>query len=78
MDYNPVELLNTPASSQRFMEHCLWDYRDKFAILYLDDLLIFSNTFEEHLNHIKLVLEQLKNHEIKIKSSKCNLFKREV
>ena len=44
----------------------------------MDDLLIFSRTFEEHLNHIKLVLQRLKKHGIKIKPSKYNFFKREV
>ena len=48
--------MNAPAAVQRFMKNCLWDYRDKYAIPYLDDLLIFLKTFEEHLNHIKLVL----------------------
>ena len=44
----------------------------------MDDLLIFSKTFEKHLNHIELVLQQFKKHGIKIKPSKCNFFKREV
>ena len=70
--------MNAPAAFQRFMEHCLGDYRDIFAVPYLDDLLIFSKTFEEHLNHIKLVLQRLKKHGIKIKPSKCNFLKREV
>ena len=70
--------MNAPATFQRFMEHCLGDYRHNFAIPYLDDLLIFSKTFEEHLNHIKLVLQRLKKNGIKIKTSKCNFFKREV
>ena len=48
--------MNAPAAVQRFMKNCLWDYRDEHAIPYLDDLLIFLKTFEEHLNHIKLVL----------------------
>ena len=70
--------MNAPATFQRFMEHCQGDYREKFAIPCLDDLPIFSKTFEEHLNRIKLVLQQLKKHEIKIKPSKCNFFEREV
>ena len=70
--------MNTPANFQRLMEHCLGDYQDNFALPYLDDLLIFSKTFEKHLNHIKLVLKQLKKRGIKIKPSKCNFFKREV
>ena len=37
----------------------------------------FSNTFEEHLNHIRLVLQRLRKHGIKIKASKCNFFRRE-
>ena len=74
----PFGLMNAPATFQRFLEHCLGDYRDNFAIPYLDDLLIFSKTFEEYLNHIKLVLQRLKKYGIKIKPSKCNFFKWEV
>ena len=70
--------MNAPATFPRFMENCLDNYRENFAIPYLDDLFIFSKTFEEHLNHIKLVLQRLKKHGIKIKTSKCNFFKREV
>ena len=69
--------MNAHATFQRFMEHCLGDSRDNFAIPYLGDLT-FSKTFEEHLNHIKLVLQRLKKNGIKIKTSKCNFFKREV
>ena len=74
----PFGLMNVPATFQRFMEHCLGDYRDNFSIPYLDDLLVFSKTFEEHLNHIKLVLQRLKKDRIKTKPSKCNFVKREV
>ena len=70
--------MNAPNTFQRFMEHCLGDHRDNFAIPYLDDLLIFSKTFEEDLNHIKHVLQRLNKLEIKFEPSKHNFFKREV
>ena len=52
----PFGLMNEHGTFQRYMEHCLGDYRDKFRIPYMDDILIFSKTFIEHLNHIKIVL----------------------
>ena len=51
------------------MEHCLGDHKDNFAIPYLNGLLIFSKTFEEHLNHIKLAPQRLKKQGIKSKPS---------
>ena len=71
-------LMNAPATFQKFMENFQGDYRDNFAIQYLNDLFIFSNIFKEHLNHIKIVLQRLKKHGIKIKSSKYNFFKQEL
>ena len=72
----PFGLMNAPAYFQRFMESCLGEYRDDFAIPYLDDLLVFSGSFEDHLKHVRLMLQRLKKYDIKIKASKCQLFKR--
>ena len=47
----PFGLMNAPAAFQHFMEHCLGDFRNNFAVLYLDDLLIFFKSFDEHLQH---------------------------
>ena len=71
----PFGLMNALATFQRFMEHYLGDYRDNFKMPYLDNLFIFSMTFEQHLSHIKLALKRLKKHGIKIKPSKYSFFK---
>ena len=47
----PFGLTNKPANFQRYMEHCLGKLRDKIAISYLDDVIVFSKLFEEHVEH---------------------------
>ena len=54
----PFGLMNAGPNFQRFMEETLVDIRDKFAMPYLDDCIVYSNTFEEHLEHICQVLER--------------------
>ena len=60
------------------MEHCLGDFCNNFAVPYLEDFLIFSKSFDEHLQHFQQVLQHLKKQGIKIKPSKCKFFKIEV
>ena len=74
----PSGLMKAPACFQRFVEHCMDGYWDRFTVPYLDDLLIYSAIFEHHLDHLLLVLPRLKRHVIKVKVSKCHLFKRET
>ena len=75
----PFGLTNAPASLQRFMEGCLGDLRDQICIPpYLDDIIIFSKSFEEHVEHVRLVLQKLQQHGVKLKPGKCRLFKRQV
>ncbi len=51
----PFGLQNAPASSQRLMQHSLGDLYMKICFVILDDILIFSRSFEEHVQHLELV-----------------------
>ena len=48
------------------------------CLIYLDDIIIFSLTFEEHMERLQAVFERLQEHNLKLKSSKCELFKERV
>ncbi|KAJ8663286.1 hypothetical protein O0I10_000524 [Lichtheimia ornata] len=46
------------------MNSILGDFLDKFALVYLDDILIFSRTKEDHLKHVRMVLDRLRAHKL--------------
>ena len=61
-----------------FMEHCLDGLSDDICIPYIDDIIVFSKTFDDHVDHIRQVLRRLRVQGVKLKTKKCRLFKREV
>ena len=67
----PFGLTNAPASFQRFIFHVLQGYLDKFVIAYLDDILVFSKTEEEHIEHNRKVLQRLREAKVTLKLKKC-------
>jgi ADP-ribose pyrophosphatase YjhB (NUDIX family) len=71
----PFGLVNAPSTFQRFMETALKPYLLKFCMVYIDDIIIFSKTEQEHLEHVRLILETLNKFQVKIKLSKCEFFK---
>ena len=79
-EYNkmPFGLSNSPATYQRLMEECLGDYNMKICVIYLDDLIIFSSTFEEHLQNLDKVLTRLKECNLKLSPEKCFFIQEKV
>ena len=74
----PFGLRNAPGAFQRHMEETLSDFRNLFAVPYLDDVIIYSECFGDHVEHIRKVLRRLKERGMKLKLKKCNFFCREV
>ncbi|GBG87374.1 hypothetical protein CBR_g45433 [Chara braunii] len=64
-------LYNAPGTFQHAINRIFHDYLDKFVIVYLDDILIFSRTVEEHVAHLDKVLSLLRQHKFKINGEKC-------
>ena len=74
----PFGLKNAPAVFQRYMEDTLHDFRDDFAMPYLDDIIVYSTDLESHLQHLSKVLKRVKEKGLKLKLQKCTFFAREV
>ena len=74
----PFGLTNAPATFQRVMERCMGDMNLRDCLIYLDDVIIFSSSFEEHLERLQKVFERLEHFDLKLKASKCEFFKEKV
>ena len=69
---------NAPPVFQRFINQVLTGLRDQVCTAYLDDILVYGNSFEAHVHNLKLVLRRLRSKGIKLRSDKCFLFREEV
>ncbi|KAM0713251.1 hypothetical protein Q7P35_000703 [Cladosporium inversicolor] len=70
----PFRLTGAPTTFQRFINDSLCEYLDQFCSAYLDDILIYSRTKEEHVRHVRKVLERLRSAGLFAKLSKCEFF----
>eukprot|EP00253_Pinus_taeda_P027550 PITA_27550 len=74
----PFGLCNSPSTFQSLMNHLLKPYLRKFVPIFFDDILIYSLTWEKHLQHVDLLLQLLQNHRLFVKLSKCSFGMEEV
>jgi Reverse transcriptase (RNA-dependent DNA polymerase) len=74
----PFGLVNAPATFQRAMDIILSEVRWESVIVYLDDIIVFSRTFADHLKHMGVVLSKLSEAGATLKFSKCHFFRRSV
>jgi len=74
----PFGLTNAPATFQAYINQALRGLVDDFCIVYLDDILVFSKTQEEHKEHLQRICERLRGAELYAKPSKCQFFQQEI
>ena len=74
----PFGLTNAPATFQRLMESCLSDLHLNWCIIYLDDVIVFSKTPEEHIAQLEAVFKKISDAGLKLKPSKCEFFKKRI
>ena len=71
-------LTNAPATFQKVMDEVFGPHIGKFVLVYLDDILVFSKTPEEHVEHMRIVLDLLRKHKLYAKLSKCDFNQAEL
>ena len=74
----PFGLCNAPATFQRLMDCVMLGLNFEICLVYLDDIILFSRTVEEHLSRLKILFGRLREANLKLKPSKCHLMRRSV
>ena len=74
----PFGLTNAPAAFMELMNRVFIDYLDRFVVVFIDDILVYSRSREEQEEHLRIVLETLREHQLYGKYSKCEFWLTEV
>ena len=74
----PFGLCNAPPTFQRLMQNCLGELNLTYSLIYLDDVIVFSEMPEKHLQRMRVVFNRLQEHGLKLKPSKCEVFKSKI
>ena len=70
----PFGLTNAPAAFMDLMNRVFKPYLDRFVIIFIDDILIYSKSRAEHEQHLRIILQTLREHQLYVKLSKCNFW----
>ena len=71
-------LCNAPATFQRLMQNCLGELNLTYTLVYLDDVILYSKTEEDHLRQLQAVFERFHEHGLKLKPSKCSFLCKQI
>ena len=74
----PFGLTNEPTTFMCLINNVLSKYLDKFVVVFKDDILIYSKTKEEHYEHLKIILQVLRERQLYAKLSKCDFYKDKI
>ena len=70
----PFGFTNAPAAFMDLMNRVFRQYLDRFVIVFIDDILVYSSSREKHVEHLRIVLETLREHQLYAKLSKCQFW----
>ena len=74
----PFGLVNAPSTFQRAMDHILRGLQNKICLVYMDDIIIFSTSLQDHENHLKAVFDELRQFDFKLQLDKSEFLRKEV
>ena len=74
----PFRLCNAPAIFHRLMQNCMGELNLTYCLIYMDDVIFFLKTEEEHLQCLHIVFNHFREHNLKLKPTKCEFFQNEI
>ena len=74
----PFGLTNTPAAFMDLLHRIFKSYLDQFVVVFIDNILVYSKTLEDHEKHLRIILQTLREYQLYAKFSKCEFWLKKV